>query len=84
MTLPKLEIKLVTPTEASIEVAGRAIGRLTVKLKEQETIAGVENAIVVLGDCENLQNNSHHGFVFHYEPNVITAVTSIVSQAKGA
>lgn len=84
MSLPKLEIKLTTPTEASIEVAGRAIGKVTISLKEQETITGVDNAIVVLGDCENLQNNSHHGFVFHYELNGITAATSIVSQPKGA
>jgi hypothetical protein len=35
-----------------------------VKLQEQETIEGVDNAIVVLGDCENLQTGGNTGFVF--------------------
>lgn len=73
MALPKIEIKLTNPTEATIEVAGKAIGTVKVRLQEQETIAGVDNAIVVLGDCENLQNGSVSGFVFQYQPNIITA-----------
>lgn len=73
MALPKIEIKLTTPTEATIEVAGKAIGKVTVKLQEQETIEGVDNAIVVLGDCENLQTGGKTGFVFQYQPNIITA-----------
>ena len=64
MALPKIEIKLITPTKASIEVGGEVVGNITVALQEQATIEGVDNAIVVLGDCENTQNNSHHGFVF--------------------
>ncbi len=64
MALPKIEIKLINSTEASIEVGGRAIGKVTVKLQEQETIEGVDNAIVVLGDCENLQTGGTTGFVF--------------------
>ena len=64
MELPKTELKLITPTEASIEVDGVAVGNITLALQEQETIEGIDNAIVVLGDCENLQDNSHHGFVF--------------------
>ena len=64
MELPKIELKLITPTEASIEVDGVAVGNITLALQEQETIDGIDNAIVVLGDCENVQDNSHHGFVF--------------------
>lgn len=64
MALPKLEIKLTHPTEASIEVAGKSVGKITIKLREEETIEGVDNPIVILGDCENLQDNSHSGFVF--------------------
>ena len=64
MALPKIEIKSITPTEASIEVDGEAVGTITVALHEQATIEGIDNAIVVLGDCENTQDSSHHGFVF--------------------
>ena len=64
MALPKIELKSTTPTQATIEVDGVAVGNITVALHEQVTIEGVENAIVVLGDCENTQDNSHHGFVF--------------------
>ena len=64
MALPKIELKSITPTEASIEVDGVAVGTITVALQEQETIEGIDNAIVVLGDCENVQDSSHHGFVF--------------------
>lgn len=64
MALPQIEIKSITPTEASIEVDGVAVGIITVALQEQETIEGVDNALIVLGDCENVQDSSHHGFVF--------------------
>jgi hypothetical protein len=64
MALPQIEIKSITPTEASIEVDGVAVGTITVALQEQETIEGVDNALIVLGDCENVQDSSHHGFVF--------------------
>ena len=64
MALPQIEIKSITPTEASIEVDGVAVGIITVALQEQETIEGVDNALIVLGDCENTQDSSHHGFVF--------------------
>ena len=64
MALPKIELKSVTPTKATIEVDGEAVGTITVALHEQATIEGIDNAIVVLGDCENTQDSSHHGFVF--------------------
>ena len=64
MALPKIELKVIAPTKATIEVGGEVIGNITVALEEQETIEGVDNALIVLGDCENIQNSSHHGFVF--------------------
>ena len=64
MGLPKLEIKSINPTKASIEVDGEVVGTITIALQEQETIEGIDNAIVLTGDCENVQDNSHHGFVF--------------------
>ena len=64
MALPKLEIKSINPTKASIEVDGEVVGNITIALHEQETIEGIDNAIVLTGDCENVQDNSHHGFVF--------------------
>ena len=83
--MPKIEIKLVNPTEASIEVGGRAIGKITVKLQEQATIEGVDNAIVLLGDCENFQDSRHHGFVFSVNQNVITAPKPVETPViKGA
>jgi hypothetical protein len=83
--MQKAEIKLVTATEASIEVGGKAIGKITIALKEEPTIEGVDNAIVVLGNCENLQDSSHHGFAFHLIPNVITARKPVESPTiKGA
>lgn len=57
--------------EVSIECDGKPIGRITVTLEEQQAIAGVDNAIVVLGNCENLQDGSHNGFVMSVIKNVI-------------
>lgn len=85
MALPKIEIKLLTPAEASIEVGGKAIGKLTIALAEQETIDGIDNAIVVIGNCLNLQDNVPYGFTFGYNPNVITGVKlSDTTAPKGA
>ena len=64
MALPKLEINVVSPTKVSIEVGKKVIGYITIALQEQETIEGIDNAIVLTGDCENVQDNSHHGFIF--------------------
>lgn len=80
MALPKIEIKLINPKEASIEVDGKAIGKMTVRLQEQETIEGVDNAIVLLGDCENLQDNSHHGFVFSVVKTLDKPVISAIAE----
>jgi len=91
VALPKIEIKSINPTEASIEVDGVAVGTITVALQEQETIEGIDNAIVVLGDCENIQDSSHHGFVFSLvnvlpepksEPETITK--PVLIEPKGA
>ena len=80
MALPKIEIKLINPKEASIEVDGKAIGKMTVRLQEQETIEGVDNAIVLLGDCKNLQDNSHHGFVFSVVKTLDKPVISAIAE----
>ena len=64
MATPKIELKVINPTLATIEVDGEVVGNITVALEVQETIAGVDNALLVLGDCENIQGQSHHGFVF--------------------
>ena len=95
MALPKVEIKSVDPTKATIEVDGEVVGNITVALEVQETIAGVDDAIVVLGDCENIQGQSHHGFVFSLakglpkpEPEPIPAPvpepTPVTTEPKGA
>ena len=80
MALPKIEIKLINPKEASIEVDGKAIGKMTVRLQEQETIEGVDTATVLLGDCENLQDNSHHGFVFSVVKTLDKPVISAIAE----
>ena len=64
MALPKLEINVISPTKVSIEVGNKVVGYITIALQEQETIEGIDNAIVLTGDCENAQDKSHHGFVF--------------------
>lgn len=64
MALPKVEINLINPTKVSIEVGNKVVGYITIALQEQQTIEGIDNAIVLTGDCENVQDNSHHGFVF--------------------
>ena len=64
MALPKLEINVVSPTKVSIEVGKKVIGYITIELQEQETIEGIDNAIIVTGDCENAQDKTHHGFIF--------------------
>ena len=87
MALPKIEIKSITSTEASIEVDGVAVGNITVALQEQETIEGVDNALIVLGDCENVQDSSHHGFVFSLikgMPKPEAAPKPVLIEPKGA
>ena len=64
MALPKLEINVISPTKVSIEVGNKIVGYITIALKEQETIEGIDNAIVLTGDCENAQDKSHYGFFF--------------------
>ena len=64
MALPKLEINVVSPTKVSIEVGKKVVGYVTIALQEQDTIEGVDNAIIVTGDCENAQDKTHHGFLF--------------------
>ena len=64
MALPKLEINVVSPTKVSIEVGKKIVGYITIELQEQETIEGIDNAIILTGDCENVQDKTHHGFIF--------------------
>ena len=64
MALPKLEINVISPTKVSIEVGKKVVGYITIELQEQATIEGVDNAIIVTGDCENAQDKTHHGFLF--------------------
>jgi hypothetical protein len=73
MPIPKAEIRLVSANEASIEVGGKAIGKFTVALQEQETIAGVENAIILSGIVENFQDGFKQGFVFSEIKSTISA-----------
>ena len=64
MALPKLEINVISPTKVSIEVGKKIVGYITIELQEQETIEGIDNAIILTGDCENVQDKTHHGFLF--------------------
>ena len=64
MALPKLEINVVSPTKVSIEVGKKVVGHITIELQEQTTIEGIDNAIIVTGDCENTQDKTHYGFFF--------------------
>ena len=91
MALPKLEIKSINPTKASIEVDGEVVGNITIALQEQETIVGIDNAIVLTGDCENVQDNSHHGFVFSVvnvlaspEPELESIPKPVLIEPKGS
>lgn len=78
MASPKLQIHLTTPTEAAITVDGKALGTIKIEFKELETIEGVENPIVVIGECTNSQNGAVSGFVFQELKNVITAQNATV------
>lgn len=68
-----LQINLTNPTEASIAVSGKVLGTIKIELKEIETIEGIINPIVLVGECLNSQNGEKLGFVFQALTNLITA-----------
>ena len=82
MALPKLEINVISPTKVSIEVGKKIVGYITIELKEQDTIEGVDNGIIVTGDCENAQDKTHYGFFFSLVKGLKDAKPSL-AETKG-
>ena len=82
MALPKLEINVISPTKVSIEVGKKVVGYITIELQEQATIEGVDNAIIVTGDCENAQDKTHYGFFFSLVKGLKDAKPAVV-EPKG-
>jgi hypothetical protein len=77
--MAKLKMQLTSDREISVSVDGVPVGKITIALQEQETIPGIDNAIVVLGDCENLQDHSHNGFSFVVVKNVIKPESAAIA-----
>lgn len=71
--MPMVEIKLKSQTEAAIEVDGKSVGTVTVALREQQSIEGRKNPIVVLGKVVNAQDGYPYGFTLSVVPDVIKA-----------
>lgn len=82
MATPKLQIHPTDPTEAAVTLAGKTLGTIKIELREIETIEGVDNPIVVVGECLNLQNGAVSGFVFQELTNLITAQDTAIEHAQ--
>ena len=87
MANPKLQMHFTNPTEAAVTLSGKVLGTIKIQLKEIETIDGIDNPIVVVGECLSLQNGDTSGFVFQELKNVITgkktAIESTESTTEG-
>ena len=88
MANPKLQMHFTNPTEAAVTLSGKVLGTIKIQLKEIETIEGIDNPIVVIGECVSSQNGMKTGFVFQELKNVITAKSAAIepteSTTKGA